>query len=192
MVPAGLEIGQRRNRQKTGRDKDPNTDCFFIMAPEGVSTADERERFRDRVMDLWMLEGVVSRDNVVILDRREGGYTTSEIFTMLTDKFGRTVKISNTGLRCAGGKLEYDAEAEAKQLLQVDISEKAACNLDQYKVLVNLLFTRNRQGQAFQADGLERVRGALYLYMPAARAVDLEREVRSYYDRYRGEVLVRA
>ena len=192
IIPAGIEIKNRRRKQGIDGPDDPNTDCFFITAPEGVSTEREKEAFKDRIMDLWMLEGVVERQNIFILERKEHGYDTTGIFSIMRREFALKAKASNTGIRCLTSGLEYDDRAAGARLIQVNISEGASCNLDQYKVLVNLLFARDSGLPEYHAQGLVKVRAGLFVFLPAARAVNLEEEIRSYYDRFRDEVMVKA
>jgi hypothetical protein len=55
---------------------------------------------------------------------------------------------------------------------------------------VNLLLT-GEPGKALGEAELKTERGRLYIYLPQARPIDFEEEVRNYYEKYR-EVLIRA
>jgi hypothetical protein len=204
IVPVGLEIRERRNLQRVKKLHDMNLDKFYIVAPEGVRTDEEKEDFKTRLMDLWMLDGdelneeVVSREDVVILDRKEAGYRTSDIYHMLEEENKGEVDPVNTGIRCLTGELEYDKPAADKGILQVNVAEDVSSNLNQYEVFVNLLLSREKNDMRYSVSGLQKLNAedakhGLYLYgLPRAKKLDLETEIRKYYDRFLEEILVRA
>ncbi|MFH1553146.1 MAG: class II D-tagatose-bisphosphate aldolase, non-catalytic subunit [Candidatus Omnitrophota bacterium] len=191
IVPAGLEIQKRREFQKVSRQMDTYHDKFFIVAPEEGMTSEEKERFKTDMMDLWMLDGVVSREDVFILDRRGEAYRTSELYLMLDDGNSGVTK-TNAGFRCLNGSLEYDKATADLDLLQVDISQEAASNVNQYEVFVNLLISREAGDGLYSVPGLTKDGRGLYIYLPEAKEVDLEDRIRKYYDRYVKEVRVKA
>jgi len=196
VVPPGLEIQRRRDRQEVNKLLDPNMDKFFIVAPEAGMDKEKKEEFRRKIMDLWMLDGVVDESDVVILDRKKGPYKTIDLYGILSDRHKKQVDVSNTGFRCLNGELEYDDWAASEDILQVELSKGSTSSLNQYEVFVNLLLTREEGDLDYpeHVDGLTRIgeKGGLYTYLPRARAVDLEEEVRRYYDRCLRQALIRA
>jgi len=194
IVPPGLEIERRREAEKIEDKIDPNHDKFFIVAPEGTSTKEEINTFKRGVMDLWMLEGVVSEDDIIILPRKKEGYTTSDLYKLLADhaKDGIEPASSNTGFMSLSGNLRYDDSAAEKDLLQLNIAPEAKSNINQYTVFVNLVLSREENEISYRIEGLEEIKSGLYIYLPEARAIDLEREVRNYYYRHLREILVKA
>jgi hypothetical protein len=135
---------------------------------------------------------VVPEENVIILDRRVEHYTTMELYGKVKAS-DDGVTGTNTGFRCLNGQLDYDQESGEMKLLQINIAEDAKSTVNQYEVLVNLLFSREEKDMGYRVPGLSLIKeGGLYMYLPMARPVDLEKEVRNYYDRYVSEVLVKA
>ena len=185
IVPPGLEIARRRKRMRVDISTDRQNDRFMVMAPKNVVTDSEKAEFKKRLMELWMLEGLVSERDIVILDRREEGYTNSELFGMVKAVVPGA-DADNTGFRVIAGDLGY----EDKSILQVNLAPEAASNFNQYEVFVNLLLT-GKSGTLDDLAEVEIVEGRLYIYLPKARPVDFETEVRNYYEKYR-EVLIRA
>ncbi|MFH1665655.1 MAG: hypothetical protein ABIA77_05875 [Candidatus Omnitrophota bacterium] len=190
IVPVGLEIQKRRGSMNVTRDTDTKHDKFFVMAPENLTTPEGRQLFRSHIVDRWMLEGVVSPDDVVILDNVEGGYATHQIYDEMKSLDEKS-DARNTGIRCIAGALTYGKEAESRGLLQVQLAEGALNNINQYEILVNLLLSGDAKSLAEKFEGLERERGLLFIYIPQAKAIDFEAEVRNY-QRYMLEVLVKA
>ncbi|MGB2650779.1 MAG: class II fructose-bisphosphate aldolase [Candidatus Omnitrophota bacterium] len=185
IVPAGLEIARRRERMKVTIDTDRQRDRFMVMAPENVVTETEKAEFKERLIELWMLDGLVKGEDIVILDWKEEGYTNSDLFGM-TQSVASEANVQNTGIRVISGDLGYSNKA----LLQVNLSSKAANNLNQYEVFVNLLLT-GKPGRLTGLAKLDLTEGRLFIYLPKARPIDFENEVRNYYEKYR-EVLIRA
>ena len=185
IIPPGLEIEKRRQKMKVAGDADPNEDRFFIVLPEGK----EKKAFKKEIMDLWMLDGVVSDDNVVILNRELVGYKTSDLLLSLEEPEANR---ENTGFRTLTSGLEYDDLAKSMDLLQVDVPLGARSTLDQYEVFVNLILMRDEDGIRYKPSGLQKLEGGRYLYIRKAHPVDLEDEVRRYYFIYVRQVLIKA
>ncbi|MDP8298582.1 MAG: Glu/Leu/Phe/Val dehydrogenase dimerization domain-containing protein [Candidatus Tantalella remota] len=192
IIPPGLEVQKRREKQGVAQANDGINDRFFIVAPEGVVTDGEKAEFKSKLMDIWMLDGVISDGSMTILDRKNDAYTASELHSLLAREFPDGASYVNSGVRCVTGDLEYDGEAGKAGLIQVNMDSSASSNINQYEVLVNLVYSREDGHEGFATEGLERVGKGLYVYLPAARPVDLEREIRSYYERCLREVLIRA
>ncbi|MDD4957466.1 MAG: PEP/pyruvate-binding domain-containing protein [Candidatus Omnitrophica bacterium] len=193
VVPPGLEIERRRLVQRVTKETDNNHDKFFVVAPKGSDVED----FKSEIMEMWMLDGVVDRKDVVILEERSGGYKTSDLYAMLQANAVPDVQVSpeNTGFRCLGGYLDYDIIAKGLGLLQVDISPKAFSTLNQYEVLVNLILayeTGDVTEYLTTLPELEQREYKHYIYVRDAKPVDLEQEIRRYYELYRREVLIKA
>ena len=191
IIPPGFEIQKRREAQDISRSMDVYHDKFFIVAPKGVVTHKEKEDFKIKIMALWMLDGVISDKDVIILDRTDKGYRTSGLYAVLSEHNGEATK-ANTGFRCLNGHLEYDGAARASNLLQVDLAENAKNNINQYEVFVNLLISREEGDENYLAPNLTRDKRGFYVYLPDAEVVDLEYEIRKYYDKYVKEVMVKA
>ncbi|MBD3426391.1 MAG: hypothetical protein GF409_04065 [Candidatus Omnitrophica bacterium] len=185
IVPPGLEIARRRRRMNVTVDNDRLQDSFMIMAPESIRTLEEKNLFRDRIIEMWMLEGVISKQDVIILDRKEEGYSNSDLFERVR-QVEPEADVSNVGIRVISGKLGY----ENRQLLQLDLAPEATNNFNQYEVFVNLLLT-GEPGKLTGLAGVKALEGKLYIYLPEARPVDFEKELRVYYEKYR-QVLIRA
>ncbi len=176
---------------RVDRDTDLQHDKFMVMAPAGVATGSEKEAFKKALIDMWMLDGVVNPEDIVILDRKEKGYSTSELFGMVNSANDKALS-ANTGFRTMAGSLNYDEAAAAIGILQIDLSPEASSNINQYEVLMNLIVSGDKAAILKLIPGLtDSGRGMLFVYLPRAKAVDLEEEVRNY-DRYVTEVLVRA
>jgi MoaA/NifB/PqqE/SkfB family radical SAM enzyme/uncharacterized protein with ATP-grasp and redox domains len=190
VMPPGLEIQRRRDKQQVSRRLDRFHDRFFITAPEEVITEAGKDEFRRHVMDLWMLNGVVPEEDVVILDHAESGYSAYEIFSAVKEQVPDST-VSNTGIRVIDGDLAYDDAAEENALLQVQMKEGASNTIDQYSVFVNLLVAGGKRW-AYAFPGLEEGRGRLFIYIPRAQCIDLEKEIRSYHELYVKSVLVDA
>ena len=186
-VPPGLEIQRRRNLMKVAQDTDKQHDKFMIMAPRGVVTPQEKEVFKDKLLEAWMLQGVVAGDDIIVLDRKAEGYATSELYGMVKDA-NISATHTNTGVRCLVGELHYDLES----MLQIQLSPEATSNINQYEVFVNLLISGDA-GMLSNIQGLitQDGSGRLFIYMPQIKAIDFEAEVRAY-ERYVQEVLIRA
>ena len=194
IVPPGLEIAKRRREQGLSRARDfVCTEKFFVMAPAGV----DKSNFKSFLMKIWMLEGVVKDSDVVILDRKDEGYALSELYGILE---GSSMKNnvptpSNTGFRYLGrgNMLKYDDVARDKGLLQLDISENAVSNVAQYEVLYNMIANVSSGRGGYNIEGLMNVRGGYFVYgLPRATSIDLESEIRRYYELYRREMLIKA
>jgi hypothetical protein len=135
-------------------------------------------------MKAWMLENVVGEDAVTLLDRAE--YTASDIYNKALKTF-KGVRKDNTGIRVVTGQLGYDD----KDLILLELAEKAKNNINQYEVFVNLVLSKAAGKLLDIISGLENREGKRFIYLPAIEAIDLEEEVREYY-RYVREVLVKA
>ena len=148
-------------------------------------------------MDLWMLKGVVSDSDVVILNRTEKGYKTSDIFNALaTLSSGENIlpSPSNTGFRYMGrgDMLEYDHLAQDMGLLQLGVSDGSLSNIKQYEVLYELTTRSGAPWQSFMDMGLSNEKGRLFVFgFPGMEFINLEEEVQRYYELYRREVLVK-
>jgi len=187
VVPPGLEIQKRRKLQNVSRLIDAYHDKFFIVAPEEDMTDQEKEDFKTRIMDLWMLDGgVVSGEDVVILDRVDEGYRTSGLYLMAEDRYEGATK-TNTGFRCLTDGLEYDEIAGDLGILQLEMAPGAHSSISQYEIFVNLLISRE-----YNTPGLQKDKEGYYTYLPEARAINLENEIKKYYDRFLKEILVKA
>ncbi|MBD3296150.1 MAG: HD domain-containing protein [Candidatus Omnitrophica bacterium] len=189
MLP-GLEIQQRRDKQLVSGRLDRFHDRFYITAPSGIATEAGKNEFRRRVMDLWMLNDVVPEEDVVILDHTESGYSAYDIFSDVKDHVPG-ITAANTGIRVIDGDLMYDKRAAEQGVLQVQLKEEASSSIDQYSVFVNLLVAGGKRW-AYTVPGLEEVRGRLYIYIPQAHCVELEKEIRAYHELYVKSVLVDA
>ncbi|MBD3296311.1 MAG: hypothetical protein GF392_02970 [Candidatus Omnitrophica bacterium] len=186
VLPVGLEIEKRRKRMDVSRRDDPLRDRIFVMAPSGTVTGSQKAVFKRELTRAWMLNGVVDPENVVILDRREGGYTNTDIFHLLRSGEEEATK-KNTGIRTLRGELGY----EDGTLLQIDMVPGARNNINQYEILVNLLVSDEGEGLS-GIPGLNKgEKGRLFVYIPQASPVDLEAEIRNY-QQYIREVLVKA
>ncbi|MFC1570832.1 hypothetical protein ACFL4E_03515, partial [Candidatus Omnitrophota bacterium] len=185
IIPPGLEVEKRREKMGVTRKTDPHQDTFYIVVPEGK----DKEEFKKEIMELWMLDGVVSEDNVIILDRQLTGYRTSDLLINLKEPEANQ---SNTGFRSLTSGLEYDDLAKSMDLLQVEVPSGASSTLDQYEVFVNLTLMRDEDGIRYKPSGLRRIRGSQYIYTRKAHPVDLEDEVRRYYYMYVKQVLIKA
>ena len=186
VVPPGLEILKRREKQGVDIDSDPNRDIFFIVVPEGR----EKDEFKQEIMELWMLIGVVGEDDVRILPRTDSGkYRSIDLCTMIGEE---DVDPINTGIRCLTGGLDYDRLSKARKLLQIDISPQAKTTLDQYEIFVNLLLFKGSDGIRYTPEGLEEDADGRYIYIRKAAPVELEDEVRKYHYMYIKQVLIKA
>ena len=194
IVPVGLEIERRRASQGVTRENDPNKDKFVIVLPEGR----EEEEFKKEIMKLWMLEGVVSEEDVEILPATEIGYTTADVFTLLSTGGAVGMVPFNFGIRCLTEGLEYDDISGIMDVLQIDIDPSSTSTLNQYEILVNFLFARRdakEKGQSrvdYIPMELEMGPKGNYIFVRNASPIDLEKEVRLYYDIYRKQVLIKA
>ena len=100
---------------------------------------------------------------------------------------------NNTGFRVICGSLEYDKDSGENNILQLGLKKEAKHNRDQYEIFVNLLSSLDREYEGFPISSMVvREKNNLYIYMPSALPVDLDRKIRSYYDRYKTEVLAKA
>lgn len=187
VIPPGLEIMERRRLQGLSISReDPDTDKFFIVAPEG----ENKRQLRDNIMKLWMLNGVVSPENVVILDHREEKYQTSELFFMI----GHRADSENTAFRTMGGVLEYDDLAGEMDFLQIDLRENSQSTFDQYMVLVKMLYAKEGGSEFIDVlpAGLKRTERGNFIYIRKESPIDFEVEVHRYYERYLREILIKA
>ncbi|MFH1878300.1 MAG: hypothetical protein ABH883_05795 [Candidatus Omnitrophota bacterium] len=190
IVPPGLEIMKRRAFLKVNNAADPYRDKFFIVAPEGVTSKEEKEKFKRKIMDLWMLEGVIPEDDMEILES-SGKYAASGILERLKNTCAGA-SVSNSGIRSLTPGLEYDDVSARQGILQIDISPGAFTSLSQYEVLVNLLISRETCSVEYYIPGLQRQKGAWYIFLPAARPADLKKELTEYYGLQLREVYTRA
>jgi hypothetical protein len=184
ILPAGMEIEKRREMMNVTRKADKQHDKFFVALPSSVKTEAEKQDFKERFMKAWMLENVVGEDAVTLLDRAE--YTASDIYNKALKTF-KGVRKDNTGIRVVTGQLGYDD----KDLILLELAEKAKNNINQYEVFVNLVLSKAAGKLLDIISGLENREGKRFIYLPAIEAIDLEEEVREYY-RYVREVLVKA
>jgi hypothetical protein len=191
-VPPGLEIQRRRAVQNVNRENDRSCDEFYVVAPHEFMTDASKSVFKKKLMDLWMLEGIVSEENVIILDRKKRPYKTSEIYAMVTE-WHEKAGTANTGFRIICGELEYDEDSARRNILQLEIDRNAAHNLDQYQMFINLMSMKGMDNpESFYPDILRKQRAQLYTFTPTACPVDLEDEIRRYYERYKEEILIKA
>jgi MoaA/NifB/PqqE/SkfB family radical SAM enzyme/uncharacterized protein with ATP-grasp and redox domains len=193
VIPPGLEIRKRREMQGVDRMLDDNLDRFYIVAPENVKTDDEKDQFKRKLMETWMLDGVVSAEDVIILDRKspDKSYSASELYKMVQSEYSDATS-KNTGIRCIKGHLEYDNAAEKENILQIGIASEAISTVNMYEVFVNLLLSREDGDMDYTVIGLQKMAKGLYIYLPFARPLDLEKEIRHYHDRFVKEVLIKA
>ncbi|MFH1846285.1 MAG: HAD family hydrolase [Candidatus Omnitrophota bacterium] len=189
IIPPGLEIEKRRRQQGLTVSSDPNKDKFFIVAPEKNMTREEKDTFKRMLMDIWMLDRIVSEDDVVILDRAQ--YETGDIYTKLSNAC-EGVDPLNTGFRCINGSLKYSTIASKYNLLQINMSPEAMSNVNQYEIFFNLLISREQGDMEYLVPGLEEKPSGLFVYKPKTRAFDLESNIRRYYERYLREVMIKA
>jgi len=139
-----------------------------------------------------MLEGVVSDEDVHILERTDGAWQTSDLYFELSKEVGKDIDFLNSGFRCLNGELEYDLRAQALNLLQVDISREASSTINQYEILLNLLVSRANNDEEYRAINLKHGKFGYYIYEPDIRPVNLEKEIRKYYERYLSQVIIKA
>ena len=184
IVPAGIEIEKRRDLMSVNKESDRQHDKFMISLPASVVTEEEKAEFKRKIMELWMLDGVVDPEDIILLDRRD--YTNGDLF-MLAQRSFENVKKTNTGLRVILGDVDYTDE----NILQINLSPEAKTNINQYEVFVNLVLTKDKEELLRIIDGLDNKSGNLYIYLPKVEAVDLEAEVKNYH-RYVREILVKA
>ncbi|MFH1846292.1 MAG: PEP/pyruvate-binding domain-containing protein [Candidatus Omnitrophota bacterium] len=188
IVPLGLEIQKRRQKMKVSRSKDKFYDKIFVMAPERVVSDEDKAIFKQTLIKLWMLEGVLNDTDVHVIDRHDGGYSTSEIYGRVFLSSGEVANKGNTGFNCIAGELEYDKE----DFLQINLGQGAKNNINQYEVFVNLLISKDKDWiNGLNKGTLVSINGSLYLYLSGVEAIDLEAEIRNY-ERYVLEVLVKA
>ncbi|MDP8299153.1 MAG: hypothetical protein P9L88_04545 [Candidatus Tantalella remota] len=191
IVPPGLEIITRRGMMRVSREEDLHSDRFFVVAPDGVTSREEKKEFKKELIELWMLEGVVGEDDIILLDRRGKAYTASELFALhVAEAPGADRR--NSGFRCISGELEYDEEAAVNELVQVNLHPEAKSNINQYQVFVNLVMTKGKRAGLHSNLLTPMGMGRLYMFLPKANPVDLENEIRHYYDRFMKEILVKA
>ena len=172
---------------------DVNLDRFYVVAPEDVKTDDEKDQYKRKLTEMWMLDDVVSAEDVIILDRKGPGesYSASEIYKMVLSEYGDAT-VKNTGIRCIKGQLQYDSAAEKENILQIGMSPEAINTMNMYEVFVNLLLSREDGDMDYPIIGLQKMARGLYIYLPFARPLDLEKEIRHYHDRFVKEVLKKA
>ena len=195
IMPVGLEIQKRRQTMKVTRDNDTAHDKFYIMLPKDIKTPEAKRIFKDNLMSRWMLDGVVGEEDIVLLPYKEEGYMTFELYDKLrVDNTGENINVDNTGFRTIMSRLNYDIGAQQSKILQVDLDmsdrAKAASNLNQYEVFVNLLISRDIEALD-RIQGLTEGVGRLFVYAPKAEIIDLERAVRAY-ETYVTQVLIKA
>ena len=192
IVPPGVEIQSRRAVQDLDGKIDPYKDKFYIIAPYENMTDSDKNNFKKQLMDLWMLDEIVHENDIIILDRKEGGYKTSDIYDMVNGAYEKVGK-QNTGFRVICGELDYDKNSAENKLLQLELPEGAEHNRDQYEIFINLLSSRGGDFDNFYLpSAVSCKRSNLYIFMPTTLPVDLDREIRSYYERYKEEVLIKA
>ncbi|HPN72544.1 MAG TPA: hypothetical protein PKZ41_00945, partial [Candidatus Omnitrophota bacterium] len=194
IVPPGLEIAKRRREQGViGRSDVLCRDKFFVVVPKGISKPD----FKKYLMELWMLDGVVNDSKVVILDRKEEGYSVSELFGLLEGSSAKVLPPTahNTGFRYLGrgDMLKYDTNAGEEGLLCLGLSADAVSSMSQYEVLYNLIAAAKSGSGDYSLEGLTNVGERHFVYgFPRATFIDIEHEIKRYYELYREEVLIKA
>jgi len=195
IVPPGVEIGRRRKKMNVGMNTDKQYDKFFVVAPEEGMTEDQMRSFKKILAKLWMLENIVIDDNIVILPRKEkgGSYATSELFTILSERTGGRAKKDNTGFRCMIARKDESEEQlryDDSEILQIELSYGSRSNVHQYEFFVTQLISKAWK-EWRRDNSLEEL--APLIFMPETiLPVDLEEEIRKYYDRITREILVRA
>lgn len=213
VLPVGLEIEKRRRAQEVNRFTDVNKDILFIVAPEDwrreaedkwgpevgerdryvEEYVDERmAKFKKELMKIWMLDGVIAEDDILVLPRIEPGYKTMDIYGMLKNQYGAVINSRNTGVRCITGGLEYDDISSKMELLQINLHYMAASTVSQYEVFVNLLTSRSYDEKGYSFPGLVREKGALFNYLLEDVPRVFLDELRKYYDLYRKEFAIKA
>ena len=184
LIPAGIEIARRRQMMGVDSKSDRQYDRIMITLPESVKTDEEKLEFKNMIMSLWMLDGVLAREDIVLIERKD--YDNAELFVLAQRSF-KNVRRDNTGIRVVLGELEYSDT----NILQVNLSPEAKTNINQYEVFVNLVLSKDKNDLIGIIDGLNNETGKLFIYLPKVEAYDLEAEVKNYY-RYIQEILVRA
>ncbi|MBD3379605.1 MAG: radical SAM protein, partial [Candidatus Omnitrophica bacterium] len=194
IVPPGLEIEERRSLMNiANKEEDLYKDKFFIAAPRNVVTESEKAAFRHKVIELWMLEGIVEEDDLVVLPAKDEPYGTSEILNALKASVGQkaVVEPSNAAVRCLAGELRYDKAAEEKGVVQLNIAQNASSTVYTYRVLVNLLIHKGSR-KIYIEKGLRSIISGLFVFCPQITKIHLEDEIRRYYDRFVKEIAVKA
>ena len=88
----------------------------------------------------------------------------------------------NIGIRRLSGSLEYDSIADEQDIIQLDISPEANSTINSYQVLMNLILM-GRFGSKAGIPGLKDVHnGKHFIYLPQAKPIDLNNEIKAYYD----------
>ena len=189
IIPPGIEIRRRRSEQGIINGEDIVHDKFFVVAPEKVGTEDQIRVFKEELMKLWLLDGLLDLDDIIVMPRKASEYSTWELFSELKNRFKSEVDVHNTGFIDLSGKLKYDKYASGDRLLQLTLYEKSSTNLYQYEALLSLLIT----DITFAVPGrLVKESARQYLFAPVMKPINLEREIRRYYDRYAREILTKA
>jgi phosphoenolpyruvate-protein kinase (PTS system EI component)/phosphotransferase system HPr-like phosphotransfer protein/glycerophosphoryl diester phosphodiesterase len=193
LVPPGLEIRKRRAASGAVMEDDIYRDIFFITAPEKGMGDAEKEKFRKAVMEMWMLDGIVPDENVVILDRGKAVKSTSGLYAEAVERFG-DMSPAGTGFRSLTGGLDYDAESGILGLLQLDVRSGASSNYEQYEALIALMLNRDvpLAELSVESGSIRHLRRGLYVFLPEASPVDLEERIRKYYELYTEHILIRA
>ena len=199
VVPVGLEVGRRRQLQGTDKEKDNNYDYLVVMAPEGVDSAEEIRDFRAHINEMWMLEGVIDDDRVIILKKQTDRPAASLVYESVREQQARSaekgpaITHSNTGIRCLNSNLEYDAEARRTGMFQLNITEGVRTNLNQHDVFIFLMFSPDPDSNV-TPPGLEKCDGeGLYTYgFPRPERIIFEETLRRYYELYKDQILKKA
>jgi|GEM_PF-3628131 len=190
IISPGLEIERRRKIMGIEKTIDMQHDKFFITAPEECVTKEEKESLKKRLIEFWMLDGVIDAADIVILDRISGGYTASALFSKIRSE-NTEATADNTGFLCMAGDLTYDDDAVQLGLLQLNLSSESKTNVDQYEVFIALLLSEDPDN-ILRVAGLRKTeRGNLFIYMPQSRPVDLAEKIRIY-ERHISTTLIRA
>ncbi|MDD4012955.1 MAG: radical SAM protein [Candidatus Omnitrophica bacterium] len=194
IMPVGLEIEKRRHVQKVSRGTDMIMDVLFISVPRDDMTPEERLEFKETVMDMWMLEGVVDEDKVILVERTNVGDEGRGISTQF---FRDTLELSLGRIDpkdCVARSLAGDIDAGTDEMTTLVLSSDAGNNFGQYEVMTNLLMDEFLRVQYLNRAILmnREDEKSVFIYIPRSGQVDLEDEIRHYYDMYEKQVLIKA
>ncbi|MDD3089556.1 MAG: hypothetical protein PHT95_06410, partial [Candidatus Omnitrophica bacterium] len=169
-------------------------DVLFISVPRDDMTPEERLEFKETVMDMWMLEGVVDEDKVILVERTNVGDEGRGISTQF---FRDTLELSLGRIDpkdCVARSLAGDIDAGTDEMTTLVLSSDAGNNFGQYEVMTNLLMDEFLRVQYLNRAILmnREDEKSVFIYIPRSGQVDLEDEIRHYYDMYEKQVLIKA
>jgi hypothetical protein len=197
LVPAGLEITRRRQIMGVDKETDRQHDKFIIAAPIGIKTDEQKAIFKEKLMEAWMLNGVIDPSDMKIVDNRSRKaieeFRTDELMRIAqrmspgtdADDIDEYYKIA--GVRIMAGEATYTDD----NLIQLELSPKATSNVNQYEVFVNLVVSGRDDDVLPAVEGLYRSRGRCFIYLPEIEAINFQDEIENY-NRYVREVLIKA